>query len=108
MYIQNIVRDSDLRESIQELDSCAGMGEEFYQESGQLFKWVGVLRALDVLWNSEKRQVQILEKFDDIFCIKKDNCQGSESVPKCHRSHIWYVTFSSTFNLCVMIVQIGP
>jgi hypothetical protein len=35
----------------------AEMGKQFYKESGELFKLAGVLRAADILWNPEKRQV---------------------------------------------------
>jgi hypothetical protein len=31
------------------------MGEQFYTESGDLFKLVGVLRATDIYWNPAKR-----------------------------------------------------
>ena len=43
--------------SIREMDSMAEMGDEFYQESGVLYKLVGVLRAAYIFWSSEKRCV---------------------------------------------------
>jgi hypothetical protein len=36
----------------------AEMGQEYYQESGNLLKLAGVLRAADVFWNPDKRQVR--------------------------------------------------
>jgi len=37
------------------MESMAEMGEQFYAESGDLFKLVGVLRAADIYWNPDKR-----------------------------------------------------
>jgi hypothetical protein len=51
-----IFRDVDSFESVREMDSMAERGEQFYKESGELFKLAGVLRAADILWNPEKRQ----------------------------------------------------
>jgi hypothetical protein len=31
------------------------MGEQYYAESGDLCKLVGVLRATDIFWNPDKR-----------------------------------------------------
>jgi hypothetical protein len=31
------------------------MGQEFYAESGDLYKMVGILRAADIYWNPAKR-----------------------------------------------------
>jgi hypothetical protein len=39
------------------MDTMAEMSEMFHQESCNLYKLAGVLRAADVFWNSEKRQV---------------------------------------------------
>ncbi len=39
------------------MDAMAEIGNKFYQESGELLKLVGVMRAADVFWNPEKRQV---------------------------------------------------
>jgi hypothetical protein len=57
-------------ESIREMDSMAEMGDEFYQQSGVLYKLVGVLRAADIFWNPEKRQV--LNSSHKIFRIRND------------------------------------
>jgi hypothetical protein len=45
---------------MKELHSCSQMGDMFHQESGQLMKLVGVFRALDVLWNPDKKYVFLL------------------------------------------------
>jgi hypothetical protein len=37
------------------MESMAEMGEQFYAESGDLFKLVSVLRAADIYWNPDKR-----------------------------------------------------
>ena len=37
-----------------EMQSFKEMGEQFHQESGQLMRLVGVLRAADILWNPKK------------------------------------------------------
>jgi hypothetical protein len=50
----------DSGESIREMDSMAQRGDQFYHESGELFKLVGILRAADVFWNPDKRQVYFL------------------------------------------------
>lgn len=50
----NFVRDADDAEVREEMDSCKEMGEQFHQESGDLMKLVGVLRAADILWNPAK------------------------------------------------------
>jgi hypothetical protein len=56
MYIMyNFVRDADDAEVQEEMDSCKEMGEQFHQESGDLMKLVGVLRAADILWNPAKK-----------------------------------------------------
>jgi len=51
----NFVRDADDAEVQEEMDSCKEMGEQFHQESGDLMKLVGVLRAADILWNPAKK-----------------------------------------------------
>jgi hypothetical protein len=51
------LRSLDSSEVTREMDSMAEMGQEFYQESGNLLKLAGVLRAADVFWNPNKRQV---------------------------------------------------
>jgi hypothetical protein len=49
------------------MEQMAEMGEMYYQESGAVFKLAGVLRAADIFWNSEKRQVffEIISSFSD-------------------------------------------
>jgi len=51
----DLFRDEDDASSIRELDSMIEMGQEFYAESGELYRLVGVLRAADIYWNPEKR-----------------------------------------------------
>jgi hypothetical protein len=41
------------------MDSMAEVGNQFYQESGELYKLVGVLRAADIFWNPEKRYLTL-------------------------------------------------
>jgi hypothetical protein len=48
-------RHEDSGECIRELESLTEMGEQFYAESGDIFKLVGVLRATDIYWNPAKR-----------------------------------------------------
>jgi hypothetical protein len=48
-------RHEDSGESVREMDSMKEMGEQFYAESGNLCKLVGVLRATDIFWNPAKR-----------------------------------------------------
>jgi hypothetical protein len=48
-------RHEDSGESIRELDAMKDMGEQYYAESGDLCKLVGVLRATDIFWNPDKR-----------------------------------------------------
>jgi hypothetical protein len=56
-----LLRDVDSSgHSIKEMDSMAEMADEFYRESGVLYKLVGVLRAADIFWNPGKRQVSVL------------------------------------------------
>jgi hypothetical protein len=31
------------------------MGEDFYQDSGAVFKWISILRAADSLWSPENK-----------------------------------------------------
>jgi hypothetical protein len=50
-----LLRDEDDAESIRELESMIEMGQEFYAESGNLYKMVGILRAADIYWNPAKR-----------------------------------------------------
>jgi hypothetical protein len=50
-----LFRFEDRADCIKELDRMAEMGEQFYQESGTLFKLLGVLRAADMFWNPDKR-----------------------------------------------------
>jgi hypothetical protein len=49
-----LLRDEDDAESIRELESMIEMGQEFYAESGDLYKMVGILRAADIYWNPAK------------------------------------------------------
>jgi hypothetical protein len=37
------------------MESMKEMGEQFYAESGDLMKLVGILRATDIHWNEAKR-----------------------------------------------------
>jgi hypothetical protein len=52
-----IFRNEDSGASVKEMDDMAETGEKYYQESGTVFKLAGVLRAADIFWNTEKRQV---------------------------------------------------
>ena len=56
-------RHLDKAESVEELDSMAQTGAQFYKESGNLLKLAGVLRATEILWNTEKRQVMPMLSF---------------------------------------------
>ena len=55
VIVYYLCRYEDDGESIRELESMTEMGQEFYAESGDLYKLVGVLRAADIYWNPEKR-----------------------------------------------------
>jgi hypothetical protein len=55
VIVYYLCRYEDGGESIRELESMTEMGQEFYAESGDLYKLVGVLRAADIYWNPEKR-----------------------------------------------------
>ena len=48
-------RLEDSGASLRELDEMTQIGQEFYAESGELMKMVGVLRATDIFWNATKR-----------------------------------------------------
>jgi hypothetical protein len=50
-----LFRHEDSGECNRELESMAEMGRQFYAESGDLLKFVGVLRAIDIHWNPTKR-----------------------------------------------------
>ncbi len=41
--------------ALRELEEQTQMGEEYFVESGDLMKLVGVLRAIDIHWNTAKR-----------------------------------------------------
>jgi hypothetical protein len=41
--------------AIRELEEYNQMGQEFFAESGDLMKLVGVLRGIDIHWNHQKR-----------------------------------------------------
>ncbi len=41
--------------ALRELEEMMQMGEEYFVESGQLMKFVGVLRGIDIHWNQAKR-----------------------------------------------------
>jgi hypothetical protein len=47
------VENSDV--AIRELEEYDHMGQEFFAESGDLMKLVGVLRGIDIHWNPQKR-----------------------------------------------------
>jgi hypothetical protein len=50
-----LFRLEDSGASIRELDEMTQIGQEFFAESGELMKLVGVLRATDIHWNEAKR-----------------------------------------------------
>lgn len=50
-----LFRLEDSGASLRELDEMTQIGQEFYAESGELMKMVGVLRATDIFWNATKR-----------------------------------------------------
>jgi hypothetical protein len=31
------------------------MGEDFYRDSGKIFKWISILRAADYVWSNENK-----------------------------------------------------
>ena len=47
------VENSDV--AIRKLEEYHQMGQEFFAESGDLMKLVGVLRGIDIHWNPQKR-----------------------------------------------------
>jgi hypothetical protein len=48
-------RHEDSGAALRELEDMTEMGQQYYPESGDLLKLVGVLRATDILWNPAKR-----------------------------------------------------
>jgi hypothetical protein len=56
LTLENLLfRLEDSGASLRELDEMTQLGQEFYAESGELMKLVGVLRAIDIHWNEAKR-----------------------------------------------------
>jgi len=56
LTLENLIfRLEDSGASFRELDEMTQLGQEFYAESGELMKLVGVLRAIDIHWNEAKR-----------------------------------------------------
>ena len=52
---EHFCRHEDSGECNREMESMKEMGEQFYAESGDLMKLVGILRATDIHWNEAKR-----------------------------------------------------
>jgi len=59
MYVFEVTFDlpryENNRESIRELERMKAMGEQYYAESGDVFKFLGVLRAMDIYWNPAEK-----------------------------------------------------
>ena len=43
-----------------EMEEANRKAETYFAESGDAYKWVGVLRAADIYWNPEKKPALIL------------------------------------------------
>jgi hypothetical protein len=53
--LEDYLRDLNNTEIIKIMDNGAEMGQIFYPESGDTFKWTSILRAADVLWNGNSQ-----------------------------------------------------
>ncbi len=53
--MEDYLRSLDNKEISEIIDNGAEMGDNFYPDSGDVFKWVSVLRAADYLWSNDSK-----------------------------------------------------